>query len=87
MYNNVLMYNLMYNNVQYNNVHTFQAQLCALRRISRNYDECSDSVILMNKRLAEDNTLISANLSAIKKELKSVNQVCSLFFFSFSKRK
>lgn len=59
---------------------TLQGQLCALRRISRNYDECKDSVILMNKRLAQDNSLISANLSSLRRELKSVTQVCILIW-------
>lgn len=53
---------------------SLNGQLCALRRISRNYDECKDSVILMNKRLAQDNSLISANLSSLRRELKSVTQ-------------
>ncbi|XP_063692011.1 myosin heavy chain, clone 203-like [Bolinopsis microptera] len=53
---------------------SLNGQLCALRRISRNYDECKDSVILMNKRLAQDNGVISANLSSVKRELKSVSQ-------------
>lgn len=53
---------------------SLSAQLCALRRISRNYDECKDSVILMNKRLAEDNSHLAANLNCVKKEFKTLNQ-------------
>ena len=53
-----------------------QGQLCALRRISRSYDECGeDGVILMNKRLAQDNNTLSCTLSAVKRELRSANQV------------
>jgi len=50
-------------------------QLCALRRISRSYDECGDDgVILMNKRLAQDNSTLTCTLSTVKRELRSVNQ-------------
>ena len=54
---------------------SWQGQLCGMRRITRSYDDSSDSVIMMNARLAEDNNALYRNLSAVKKELKSLNQV------------